>query len=93
MIASNSKTSWVGGDPWQVALVACAHLISWPQLYRFTRAAGGLVAAVEHVGDVVDLLGAMGIAGSPAGSGVRRERSADGCAPPGRARRACERAA
>jgi hypothetical protein len=31
-MASNWKTSWVGGDPWQVALVAFAHLISWPQL-------------------------------------------------------------
>jgi hypothetical protein len=31
-----------------------------PQLHRVTRAARGLVAAVEHVGDVVGLLGALG---------------------------------
>jgi len=41
-------------------------LVSSPgQLHRFTRAAGELVAAVEHVGDVVDLLRACG--GVPGG--------------------------
>src|SRR5450755_607963 len=39
---------------------ARAHLISWPQLHHPARAAGGLVAAVEHVGDLVDLPGAWG---------------------------------
>jgi len=56
---------WVGGHPWQGALVVISgtpgrssHLPG--QLHRFTRAAGSLVAAVEHVGDVVDLLGPWG---------------------------------
>src|SRR5450755_4016274 len=58
---------------------ARAHLISWPQLQHPARAAGGLVAAVEDVGDVVDLLGARGgVAGGgpevdvpePSGDGV-----------------------
>ena len=62
MMASNWNISLVGVDPGKVALVvisefACAHLISW---LRATIAAGGLVAAVEHVGDVVDLLGSRG---------------------------------
>ena len=56
---------WVGGHPWQGALVVISgtpgrssHLPG--QLQRSTADAGGLVAAVEHVGDLVDLLGTRG---------------------------------
>ena len=44
--------------PAVISELQCAPLTA--PLHRPAGAAGGLVAAVEHVGDVVDLLGAWG---------------------------------
>jgi hypothetical protein len=51
----------MAGSPSSRALI----LVSRPQLHNPAPAAGGLVAAVQHVGDLVDLLGAWG--GIPGG--------------------------
>jgi hypothetical protein len=39
-----------------ISELQCAHLLA--PLHHPTRAAGGLMAKVKHIGDVVDLLGA-----------------------------------
>ena len=82
-VLQNTNRSNLDRHPWrflQTARTTNAQLISSPDpQHHFVRAAGGLVAAVEHVGDVVDLLGAWGgVAGGglqvdvpePGGDGV-----------------------
>src|ERR1700694_3825294 len=70
MIASNWKISWgwrrsMAGSPRRHlgTRVRSSHLPG--QLHRCTRTPGGLVAAVQDIGDVVDLLGSWG--GVPGG--------------------------